>query len=476
MAVIPTDLATRTRLILDSQVQALAATPEIQSELPAVNPGQRISARLESALANGSFRAIVDGKMVNLTVSTSNPGKPVEQLSAIGPGQTLELVVTGKNQRTIFTRVAEQTNADTPVLSRSAQLIASLLARGNPGPAPLAKGAPLMQTPGPEAFRALPQQLRQAVAESGLFYESHQAQWLEGKIPAESLLREPQGSHSPLAALLQAKGSPQASAQNLLPAQARSPNIGGDNSAEQAQLSAMPGDWSMAAEESATPRLAAAGLPFRLLQGVLLYESEQTRWQGTAAHPPQQNPSAPPQPGSERPLSQPPGGTSAPAVPLAALLQPLPPGTAPAHGGESASSPTTNPTPAQAQPSGPMPTELQPLVQQQLDAADSRQLLWQGQVWPGQNMEWRIEEDQEGARSDGEDEDQPKQWKTSLRLTMPNLGSLNATLTLNASGVSVILATDRVQALRDAAPVLADSLAAVGVPPLSVQVVPHEQA
>ncbi|MDD5297977.1 MAG: flagellar hook-length control protein FliK [Rhodocyclaceae bacterium] len=509
---IPTDLATRTRLIQDSQVQALSATPEIPAELPALTPGQRITARVESTLSNGSFKAEVDGKMVNLTVSSSNSGKPVEQLSSIGPGQTLELVVTGKNQRTIFARVADQAAGDMPVLSKPAQLIGSLLARGAPEAAPLAKGAPLMQAPSPEAFRALPQQLRQAVAESGLFYESHQAQWVAGKLPAESLLREPQGSHSPLLTVLQGNGSAvgtqaQASPPGEPPAAG---SVGGNptsaaNPADQAalekgpapaqaSLTATAADATRMARISAGAGLAVAtdlaaeagashggqqtaaqpALPFRLLQGVLLYESEQTRWDSAQAS---QSPST----ADSRQTS-----SSAPRAEIARTVPPQSSGGAPAS--TQAPPPLVQPLalaqtsegrspqaagiPMPTQPSGPMPAELQPLVQQQLDAADSRTLIWQGQVWPDQNMEWRIEEDQ--SRAADEDTDQPKQWKTSLRLTMPNLGQLNAVLTLGPAGVSVTVATDQVDALRQAAPGLADSLAALGVPAQSIQVIANE--
>lgn len=514
---IPLDLASRSRLILDSQVQAPTAAPEIPSELPALNPGQRITARLESALANGNFRAVVDGKMVNLSVATSNPGKPVEQVSHIGPGQTLELVVTGQNQRTVFARVAEQAVSDTPVLSRSAQIIGSLLARGNPEPAALAKGAPLMPAPSPEAFQALPQQLRQAVAESGLFYESHQAQWLAGKLPATSLLREPQGSHSPLATTLQAAHQSALASRSTINAaepstttsltapqgQAPASVEGGeatpvparilqDQAAAlpQAQASAnqasKPAPTTMGtqlanlllgitAEGDALPTGQQAtqlqpGLPFRALQGMLLYTSEQTKWEGGPVPDTRQIAPNTQQASTERPLSQSASGT------------PTPPGqptitTAPqsAQATESRSSAAAAALPpAHAQPVGPMPAELQPLVQQQLNAADSRQMFWQGQVWPGQNMEWRIEEDTSGA-PEGE-EAQPKQWKTSLRLTMPNLGQLNAILTLGTAGVSVKVATDQVEALRQAAPALADALAAAGVPAISVQIITNEQA
>ena len=43
--------------------------------------------------------------------------------------------------------------------------------------------------------------LKQAITTSGMFYESHQAEWVEGRYSKEQLLQEPQGklaSQTPL--------------------------------------------------------------------------------------------------------------------------------------------------------------------------------------------------------------------------------------------------------------------------------------
>lgn len=58
-------------------------------------------------------------------------------------------------------------------------------------PLSLVGKTPLMATPGAAAAQVA-QNLRDAVGSSGLFYESHVAEWAEGKRPLASLLLEPQ--------------------------------------------------------------------------------------------------------------------------------------------------------------------------------------------------------------------------------------------------------------------------------------------
>ncbi|MEG1116871.1 MAG: flagellar hook-length control protein FliK [Janthinobacterium sp.] len=58
-------------------------------------------------------------------------------------------------------------------------------------PLSLVGKTPLMTTPG-AAPAQVAQKLQEAVGSSGLFYESHVAEWAEGKRPLASLLLEPQ--------------------------------------------------------------------------------------------------------------------------------------------------------------------------------------------------------------------------------------------------------------------------------------------
>lgn len=162
--------------------------------------------------------------------------------------------------------------------------------------------------------------------------------------------------------------------------------------------------------------------------------------------------------------------TSAPADEIAAkvpgTLNP-PPGEKVGAGG-TASSPapaltTPNTTAATAPQS--VPDDLRPLVQQQLDAAGTQRLAWHGEVWPRQSMEMEIDWNSE-READGREEEGMR-WSTTLSLTTPRLGHVDARLHLTASGVDISIATPygaSAADLRDEAPRLARALEAAGVP------------
>ncbi|MGK5036337.1 flagellar hook-length control protein FliK [Janthinobacterium sp. LB3P118] len=81
-----------------------------------------------------------------------------------------------------------------PELSTTARALSSVLSQAESVPgAPLALvgKTPLMATPGADPAQVA-QKLRDTVGSSGLFYESHVAEWAEGKRPLASLLLEPQ--------------------------------------------------------------------------------------------------------------------------------------------------------------------------------------------------------------------------------------------------------------------------------------------
>lgn len=85
-----------------------------------------------------------------------------------------------------------------------------------------------------------------------------------------------------------------------------------------------------------------------------------------------------------------------------------------------------------------IPAQLQPLVQQQLNALETRQVLWQGQVWPNQKMDWEIHEETP-RRSAAEYDSAGAQWATQIRLDLPNLGEVAALLRFNQHGLSITL-------------------------------------
>ncbi len=224
---IPTDLAARLRILTESLVNPVSPVHEISADLPELPVGQRFAARIESTLPDGTFRALVAGRSLTLALPQSAK-----------PGDTLELVVTARTSRLILAEgagAASAENAASPTLSRAGQLISTLLAGEEraPQPATIARAAPLLSEPPLQAARLVPA-LQQAIVESGLFYEAHQAQWIAGRYPAAALAREPQARHAVTPRASQAAATPAAAEAagpletlpNAAPASGRGPASG----------------------------------------------------------------------------------------------------------------------------------------------------------------------------------------------------------------------------------------------------------
>lgn len=136
---------------------------------------------------------------------------------------------------------------------------------------------------------------------------------------------------------------------------------------------------------------------------------------------------------------------------------------------------------ATANPAAPsvhsMPEELRPIVQQQLDAVATLRLVWHGEAWPNQPLDWEIvREDEQRPTTDAEKD--AILWRTRLRLDTPRLGHVDASLQLTADGVRMTIATPvgaTAADLQEAGPELAAALEAAGVPLLSFAV-KHEPA
>ncbi|MDP2822977.1 MAG: flagellar hook-length control protein FliK [Sulfuritalea sp.] len=197
MVMIPTDVGIQVRSQqTEPGLLPVRAVPEISADLPELRQGQVFRARIQEVLPENTYKALVAGR--SLTLSLPEGAKA---------GDTLELVVIDRTPRAIVAQTAERglATAGEPyqyaTFSLGGRLIASLLARdGQPVvPAALTRGRPVL-THAPEnaaaLARSLPAQLAQAVSTSGLFYEAHQVQWALGQWSRTRLLAEPQGEYS----------------------------------------------------------------------------------------------------------------------------------------------------------------------------------------------------------------------------------------------------------------------------------------
>jgi hypothetical protein len=109
------------------------------------------------------------------------------------------------------------------------------------------------------------------------------------------------------------------------------------------------------------------------------------------------------------------------------------------------------------------------MVRQQLETLETQHVVWQGSLWPGQTIEWQVGEapTQESATDDG------REWRSHLRLTLPRLGGVEATLLVSALGVRVSLRaeTETSAAMLDQnRRSLRTALTDAGVTPLSIGV------
>lgn len=366
---IPADLASRLRNVtqdLPTPVQPAPAAQKVADALSEFSVGQRIMAEIQTLLPNGAYRAVIAQREITLALPFSAKA-----------GDTLELEVAEADGKLTLAFVANKTASDVGAkgndsvsarLSKTGNLIGDLLNEvdqqgGRAKPAALNANQPLVPDFTGKASELMPA-LKDSLIKSGMFYEAHQVQWLEGKLSTANLLQEPQGRLS-----------------TLTPAPARNPTGTTPDTAESADIAAH----------------------VHLSEGAI---------QKTASE-----------------LDSAKNAVNIPKAPLGEASKDATP--APQTGSESFASQRTSA----------VHPDLNPIVQQQLNALATQTYVWQGQVWPGQPMHWEITEDDGRPRSDTEEI--PARWQTRLKLDLPNLGGVEARLRLgNGGSLELSLTTD----------------------------------
>ena len=343
---IPADVAGRLQVSADAALRPVAQTQEIADKLSGLVAGQKVMAEIQAMLPNGTYRAMINQRSITLALPFSAKSGDSLELQATENDGKLALAVLSRTDGSAGKAGAESVPT---TLSRTGQLISSLFAGTNRAQGRDAHAVPLngnqpIATAPPNTAQDLLPLLKQAITQSGMFYESHQAEWVEGRLPKAALLQEPQGKLS----------SPTAFASALAEEQGVSQN----------QPRASTGEPAVAARITAD-----------------LAQSSNTSVEGSKA-----------------------------AI-------------------------------AQSQTSGQVVApQTQPLVQQQLEALATQNFSWQGQVWPGQEMRWEIDED--ATRSEQDGEDSAPRWSTRLHLTLPNLGEVDARIRLEGNSIAISMVAD----------------------------------
>lgn len=316
----------RLRAYADLLVQPVGRAAAIS--LTDLDVGARVIALVQSARGDGAVRATINGQEFELRL-------PFHART----GDSIALRVAAREPQLRFAIDSGPAADDAPrpaTLSETARFITALLAESDKLPlaAAAVAGPPLLEHAASDS-RVIANALKSALADSGMFYESHQAQWVAEQRPLAALLREPQSQLEPL----------------------------------------------------------------------------------------------------------PPEGTDSAASDLPQLKE------LPVH------------------------RDALTVVRQQLETLETRQVVWQGTLWPGQTIEWEVGEDdaQDAGGAPG-----GRQWQSRLRLTLPNLGGVDARLTVSALGVRINLRAgdaDSAALFEAQRPVLREALIDAGVLPLGIGVV-----
>jgi len=308
VSMLPANVISALHILSRSDKSLIGTVTDTPNPVTRLEPGQQLQGSVQSRVTEGLFKVQVAGQTLQMRL----PGN-------IQSGDIIKLEVIATQPRITFSMVASTNPLSTPEqIGATARILSNL--------AELPLERPIVQQLGNKAIWDTGQQvpdtkllvgaLRDALGKSGLFYESHQAQWIRGERSTNQLLEEPQN-------LLTGKGSPSSSTEQY---------AGSDRvSTAQANMAA------------------------------------QARAAGDAAQP--------------------------------------------------------------------IAKELVHLVQQQLHTLEHHHLVWMGQVWPGQQMQWEIQGEPE-QQSHQQDE---RQWSTEMELALPRLGDVHARLVFAESGLRLTL-------------------------------------
>lgn len=394
----PTDLAARLRAAATATVNPLAPVAELGTELPPYAPGQRLVARILAPLPDGSFRASVEGRTIRIHLD-----QPAQA------GDQLELEVTGHQDKSVLARqvatplrqapqpaTAAPPHAAAPVAAHAPAAVTTLSAAGQRIADALAFDS--ADTPTVAATRAalpagvaepakIAAAIGRAVTQSGLFYEAHQARWVEGRLPLTELFQEPQAR--------MAATQPQPAAA-MPPAASPAPSL--SQSLSQHLSQPMPAPAEAAAHRTAAPAGAAE------------HEAPEAARAAPATAPRVADDEQAPPP--ERAAIQRSGVGE-----LAAELRPL------------------------------VHQQLNALAQQQV----SLQLpLWPGIDMQLEILDPRREAEESAGDGAREATEAPP-WRSRLRLELPHLGEITAVLELRASRLALSLHASHDTAARLAA-------------------------
>lgn len=161
------------------------------TEEPNLAPGERVQAHVLANLPNGRFHVLIKDQVLDMNLPSNTQTGDKLDLSVVKTQPRLTFALTDDLQRAL-----PQTAPDVK-LSDAVKYLGALLSRATPEtpdqvPASV-RAEPLLPAQNEQVDTArLADSLKQTLSESGVFFESHQAEWVTGQRSLQSLMREPQ--------------------------------------------------------------------------------------------------------------------------------------------------------------------------------------------------------------------------------------------------------------------------------------------
>ncbi|MBB3211009.1 hypothetical protein FHW67_000244 [Herbaspirillum sp. Sphag1AN] len=110
--------------------------------------------------------------------------------------------------------------------------------------------------------------------------------------------------------------------------------------------------------------------------------------------------------------------------------------------------------------------QLAEIINIQLNTLEQHRILWHGEVWPGQQMEWEISQEPPDSQSRADQEDSATAaWHSVVKFELAHLGTVSASIRLVDKQIHMQVRTDNdnsARLLRRHGNQLADSMAAAG--------------
>lgn len=413
-------------------VSVADARQDVNQRLNQLVLGRTYAAHVLSRLNDGTF-------MVKLTDVAARMNLP----ASTQVGDILDLKFVATQPRPTFLQQASPQSAESS-LSNAGRLIDNILraAQKEGAPVGLVGKAPLVQSSAATPTQ-LASALKDALAFSGLFYESHVEQWAGGERPLAELMREPQAkkSNESLIAAALRSDTASGSVQSAAAATQSAAGAGDINAPETGQA----GDMRDLPDEATASTQATRGSPDKASpsgasgseDGALDTADSTGARMASAAK------------GEE--LDMPSRLTSGTHADTTSA-------TKSAAGDQVTAAYVENAAPAET-----LDSESVRMISLQLDTLEQRRVAWQGELWPGQSMEWEVTEETPGNGVPGAE----PSWQSVVRVELPNLGNVSAAIRLvgNRLQVQVRAAEDATASrLRTHGSELASALEAAGSP------------